>query len=983
MRKSSVANRLKGGARVSLLVATLVLGIGASRAALPPAGTPARPAASDPRKDPVIARVEGNPIRLSEAQEFQRRNMERYQKETGKPAPPAYDTFFLRIGLEEVVRQRLIVIDAKARGVSVSDAQAESLMKLDPLFRVQGAFEPSRFAAYRAQNPKGFDDAREQARALLLFQRRMKSLERELDPSAGELATMAKAKDLKARTRSVLVSDLQFDGVHDPGDEELRTYYQKHQDELARPAELAFTAATVTWPADAATHAPTRARAESLLAAASAGAAFESLLRAPGVVSSSGVWRPGAKAGLLANQAPLAESALSLTPGRFLPTVIEADDGFAIVRVDRAQARVVPPLSQIAVDLRARIRAEKIEAEEALASRRYFDAHPDSFATRAWQVRWAIVDSSKVSPRSPKEPDLRAWYDGHEAEFARLDPAGGGVQTRPFEEVREQVAQHWRTEDRVRETRRIADELAVAWGKGREGQGGRATTVGGPAWIVDGGALPDGLTRALADSARGWNQAPHALVVPDAAGYAVVAAVRFEPNYHAPFEVVAPRVRELAFEERLARDRAGARAWYESHLADYRTGTGYLLLIVTSPPVPTVRINVPADRIERYYREHLGELGTPPEVHVRHLLVMTDKRSDAEARELAGRLLARVRRGEDFGALARQFSEDPGSKDQGGDLGFVRRGGTVPAFERAAFALTTAQPLSGLVHTGFGYHIIQLLARREGKPPAFEDVRAELGQKLAVEYADTLARQSAVDLLKQAKTYGQLLALSEARQLPSQFDLWYEGQPVGGPTSIDQLRADLKNVAPKSVLPRIYPYMQQGYVIAALDSILPPKQLGFDEVKDRVLLDQQRDAGRRAARARADRLAHDLEAGVPWERAVETVSAEVTSPLLGRGVGLPSMGPVAGLDSLLFGPGADTLAVGGWRRLATPRGDLFVQLLERSLPEPSLAPAAREQLRATVLNRRMYDYIERLRERHPVQVLRSDLAERIPPPPAI
>jgi hypothetical protein len=92
---------------------------------------------------------------------------------------------------------------------------------------------------------------------------------------------------------------------------------------------------------------------------------------------------------------------------------------------------------------------------------------------------------------------------------------------------------------------------------------------------------------------------------------------------------------------------------------------------------------------------------------------------------------------------------------------------------------------------------------------------------------------------------------------------------------------------------------------------------------------------------------------------------------------------VPGLDSLLFGPGADTLAVGGWKRLTIPRGQLFVRLDERAAAEGADDAAARRALTETVLNRRMYDYIERLRARHPVQVLRADLAERLPPPPAL
>lgn len=91
--------------------------------------------------------------------------------------------------------------------------------------------------------------------------------------------------------------------------------------------------------------------------------------------------------------------------------------------------------------------------------------------------------------------------------------------------------------------------------------------------------------------------------------------------------------------------------------------------------------------------------------------VVLAPRATEEAREAARaqaeEILAMVRAGEDFAVLARRFSQDPGSREQGGDLGWFRRGQMVPEFDRAAYALTPGQ-VSPVVETAFGYHIVKL-----------------------------------------------------------------------------------------------------------------------------------------------------------------------------------------------------------------------------------------------------------------------------------
>ena len=121
--------------------------------------------------------------------------------------------------------------------------------------------------------------------------------------------------------------------------------------------------------------------------------------------------------------------------------------------------------------------------------------------------------------------------------------------------------------------------------------------------------------------------------------------------------------------------------------------------------------------IEQYFRDHRSEFDKPEQAHVKHIL-LDDER-------LAEFVLGRLRRGESFDSLALQYSKDPGSREKGGDLGFVSRGQLVPEFEQVAFALQPKE-ISTIVKTQFGYHLIQVIERRPPQPANLAQVRDQI-----------------------------------------------------------------------------------------------------------------------------------------------------------------------------------------------------------------------------------------------------------------
>ena len=153
--------------------------------------------------------------------------------------------------------------------------------------------------------------------------------------------------------------------------------------------------------------------------------------------------------------------------------------------------------------------------------------------------------------------------------------------------------------------------------------------------------------------------------------------------------------------------------------------------LIDSDIAAQVELAPDADR--NYYDANLDQMQEPEQVRASHILVLAEEQAAAEdraaAREKAESILQRARDGEDFAALARENSEDPGSAQRGGDISWISPGQTVPPFEAALFALQPGE-MSDVVETRFGYHIIRSEERREASVLPFEQVSPQIHQML-------------------------------------------------------------------------------------------------------------------------------------------------------------------------------------------------------------------------------------------------------------
>lgn len=144
-------------------------------------------------------------------------------------------------------------------------------------------------------------------------------------------------------------------------------------------------------------------------------------------------------------------------------------------------------------------------------------------------------------------------------------------------------------------------------------------------------------------------------------------------------------------------------------------------------------IAVADKEIKEYYKKNEDEFKIPEKVKVSHILIKVGPKAQAKAKEekkaKAEEILAKVKAGEDFSGLAKQYSEDKKTKKKGGVVGFFAKGSKDPEFEKVAFSLKKNK-ISDLVLTKKGYHIIKLLDKKEGRKKTLKEATNSIKNKL-------------------------------------------------------------------------------------------------------------------------------------------------------------------------------------------------------------------------------------------------------------
>ena len=309
-----------------------------------------------------------------------------------------------------------------------------------------------------------------------------------------------------------------------------------------------------------------------------------------------------------------------------------------------------------------------------------------------------------------------------------------------------------------------------------------------------------------------------------------------------------------------------------------------------------VKLVATPEEVAAKYQQNSAMYQTPEQVRASHILFKTEGKDDAAVKKQAESVLARVKKGEDFAKLAKQYSEDS-SKDQGGDLNFQGRGTWVKEVEDAAWGLKPGQT-SGLVKSQFGYHIIKVTDRHDAVTRALSEVKGALEDQVKTEKAQVEANRLRDEVAKEIDDPTDLDRVARARGWAvGDSGLFTREEPLAGLGYAPAATAEAFSQTQGKVSGALT--TARGYAWVSLVEIKPSALPTLVEVKDKVRDDVVRLKAVEMAKTKAAAMAKAAKGN--FAAAAKAAGVDVkTTDLIARGAALPEVGVNKAVEDAVF-----------------------------------------------------------------------------------
>jgi len=369
-----------------------------------------------------------------------------------------------------------------------------------------------------------------------------------------------------------------------------------------------------------------------------------------------------------------------------------------------------------------------------------------------------------------------------------------------------------------------------------------------------------------------------------------------------------------------------------------------------------------------YYDQHRDEYRVPEQVNVRHILFKTpppgpdgkvDQKAVDAARAKAEDVLKQVKAGGNFADLAKKYSEDTTAKE-GGALGWIGRGKTVPEFEKAAFSLPKGGN-SDLVKSSFGFHIIHVDDKQEAHVKTLDEVKSQIEPLIKQQKAGEAAQHAADQLLADAKSTSlEKAAAAKGLQVIST-DFVTSKDTLPGIGSDPQFMTAAFGQAPNS--PPDEAQLHQSWAIYQVTAVKPPATPTFEEIRSRVEQEFKNERSAQLLTQKTQELSDRAKADHDLKKAAKELGATYkTSDLVLPDGQVPDIGSMTGPAAVAF-----TLKPG---EISGPinSGDngAVLTVTDRQGPTEQDFAAKKDQIRETLMQKKQNEafglYLETLRQ---------------------
>lgn len=341
---------------------------------------------------------------------------------------------------------------------------------------------------------------------------------------------------------------------------------------------------------------------------------------------------------------------------------------------------------------------------------------------------------------------------------------------------------------------------------------------------------------------------------------------------------------------------AEIKAWYDSHGNDFRQPESVALeyVEINGANLPVAAPDEAA--LRKRYEDEKARFVAPEERLAAHILIAAPADADAAAlkaaEQKAAALAQQARSGADFAALARANSEDPGSKDAGGELPWVARDGSmVKPFEDALFSMQPGE-ISAPVKTDYGYHVLKLNEIRGGGGRSFEEVRDELAREQAASESERAYSELAGQLV--TETLKNPTALAPAAQAVGltvqQLGPFPRNAPTGIALNPAVLRAAFSDtLVQDGTVSDPIELAPNHSVVIRVTQHTPEQARPLDQVRDEVIAAVRADRQQKAAEAAADAIIAQVQKGGKLQDIAASEKLQSGElPGLQRGMPMPS-----------------------------------------------------------------------------------------------